>query len=151
MMFIKYRRLKIADILFTDLVISYSLHWESKHHTTKRNTYTIFFFYEGFNLVIGGIFWACNTRPFVVLKWDNWSLSGAQKLPLLEMIEDLRNASLSSIQWENNKQAWRGETERLIGMQFWSLNQQKLTLPVLCFMHICVYEIAIDCFNYMHG
>lgn len=44
-----------------------------------------------------------------------------------------------------------GETERLIGMQFWSLNQQKLTLLVLCFMHICVYEITIDCFNYMRG
>lgn len=67
------------------------------------------------------------------------------------MIEDLHNASLSSIQWQNNKQAWGGKTGRLIGVQFWSLNQQKLTLPVLCFMHICVYEIAIDCFNYMHG
>ena len=27
------------------------------------------------------------------------------------MIEDLRNASLSSIQWENNKQAWGGDGE----------------------------------------
>lgn len=43
------------------------------------------------------------------------------------------------------------EMERLIGMQLWSFNQQKLTLPVLCFIHICVYEIAIDCFNYMRS
>lgn len=50
------------------------------------------------------------------------------------------------------------ETGRLIDTQFWSLNQtkpnqkkKKLTLPLLCFMHICVYEIAIDCSNYMHG
>lgn len=57
---------------------------------------------------------------------------------------------------ENNKQAqgvgWGGVgTERLIDKQLWSFNQKKFTLPVLCFMHICVYEIAIDCFNYMHG
>lgn len=57
------------------------------------------------------IFSACNTRPFVLLKWDNRSLGRAQKLPLLEMIEDLHNASLSSIQWENNKQAWGGDGE----------------------------------------
>lgn len=127
-------------------------YWDSQHHTTKRNfkhlQSTPFLIHEGFNLVIEDIFWACNTRPFVLLKWDNWSLGRAQKLPLFEMIEDLRNVSLSSIQQENNKQAGRG-VKRLIGVQFWSLNQQKLTLLVLCFMHICVYEIVIDCFNYI--
>lgn len=48
---------------------------------------TFFFFFE-----------VCMTRPFVLLKWDNRSLGRARKVSLLEMIEDLHNASLSSIQ-----------------------------------------------------
>lgn len=66
------------------------------------------------------------------------------------MITDLHNA-YPTFNGKTINKPGGGDGERLIGMQFWSLNQQQLTLPVLCFMHICVYEIAIDCFNYMHG
>lgn len=68
----------------------------------RRETQTPFLLYEGLNCVTHwGHILACNTQPFVQLNWDNQS----PKLLLLEMLEDEGNASLSSIEWENMKQA----------------------------------------------
>lgn len=72
-------------------------------------------------------------------------------MSFLEMIENFVMPPHPALNGETINRPRGEDTERLIGMQLWSLNQQKLTLLVLCFIHICVYEIAIDCFNYMRS